>query len=206
MPRPPGFVREDALGDIMRTFWAHGFEATSLDRLEQATGLGRQSLYNAFGGKEAMLQAALDAYREQIGGPLHALLEHEDPRTAVRAFLEGHLAIFGDPDTPAGCFIAGCSSELGPRDDAMGARLRAETAAGVAAAADRFRAWQAAGRLSPDADPDSLAALLAAISRGLATLSRASPDALVLSQAVDGAVAALSPFLIAADEAGGDAS
>ncbi|MFA9200543.1 MAG: TetR/AcrR family transcriptional regulator [Cypionkella sp.] len=198
MPRPASFDREEALDAVMRTFWEHGFEATSLDRIERATGLKRQSLYNAFGDKEAMFAAALDRYRIQVGTPLRALLDHDDPATAVRAYLEGHLRMLQDPCTPAGCLIAGCSSELGPREDSVGARMRAETAGAVEAGVEVFRAWAAAGKLSIGADPEQLAALLATIIRGLAVLARANPDPDILIQAVDGAVAALSPFLGAA--------
>lgn len=179
----------------MHTFWSHGFAATSVDRLEKATGLKRQSLYNAFGDKEAMFTAALDRYRQQVGGPLRALLDGDDPRTAIRGYLEGHLRMLADPCTPAGCLIAGCSSELGPRDNAVGQRMRAETAGGVAAAARVFGAWKSAGKLSPEADPSQLAALLAAIVRGLAVLARAGTGSEVVAQAVDGAVAALAHFL-----------
>lgn len=195
MPRPTSFDRDPVLDTVMHTFWTYGFEATSLDRLERATGLRRQSLYNAFGDKEAMFTAALDRYRAQVGGPLRMLLDSDDPQAAVRAYLDGHLRMLNDPCTPAGCLIAGCSSELGLRDDAVGQRMRAETAGGVEAVAGVFSAWKSAGKLSVEADPDQLAALLAAIVRGLAVLARASPDRDVIAHAVDGAVAALSPFL-----------
>ena len=128
MARPASFEREEILDAVMRTFWEHGFEATSLDRIEKATGLKRQSLYNAFGDKEAMFTAALDRYRSQVGTPLGALLDHADPHAAIRAYLEGHWRMLADPCTPAGCLIASCSSELGPRNDAVGARMRMETA------------------------------------------------------------------------------
>ncbi|HZG08157.1 MAG TPA: TetR/AcrR family transcriptional regulator [Allosphingosinicella sp.] len=195
MPRPASFDRDEALDAVMRTFWAHGFEATSLDRLEKATGLKRQSLYNAFGDKEAMFMAALDRYRAQVGMPLRSLLGHDDPAAAVRAYLEGHLRMLADPCTPAGCLIAGCSSELGPRDDAVGARMRLETAGALEAGAETFRAWQRSGKLKPTADPEQLAALLATVVRGLAVLARSSTDPKLIGRAVDGAVVALTPFL-----------
>lgn len=195
MPRPTSFDRDRVLDTVMHAFWTHGFEATSIDRLERATGLKRQSLYNAFGDKEAMFTAALDRYRTQVGRPLRALLDSNDPGAAVRAYLDGHLRMLEDPCTPAGCLIAGCSSELGPRDDAVGQRMRAETSGGVAAVAEVFSGWQSAGKLSAKADPDQMAALLAAIVRGLAVLARAGPDRHVIAHAVDGAVAVLNPFL-----------
>ena len=48
----------------MEQFWESGFEATGLADLEACTGLGRQSLYTAFGDKRAMFVACLERYRE----------------------------------------------------------------------------------------------------------------------------------------------
>lgn len=194
MPRPASFDREETLDAIMRTFWAHGFEATSLDRLEKATGLKRQSLYNAFGDKEAMFTAALDRYGAQVGGPLRALLAHEEPLAAVRAYLLGHLRMLADSCTPAGCLIAGCSSELGPRDDALGARMRAETSAATEALQAVFFRWADEGKLVRSVNPQAIAALLGAVVRGLAVLSRSSADSAQIDHAVAGALQAFAPF------------
>lgn len=188
--------RDATLNAVMRCFWTHGYEATSLGRLEKATGLGRQSLYNAFGGKEALFAATLDRYRDEVGGPLMALVDRDEPIAAIRAFLEGHLEMLADGNTPPGCLISSCSNELGPRQDTLGARMRDETAAGTQALRSVFTRWKADGKLSATADPQALAALLAAISRGLAVLGRASPDPSLVAQAVDGAMQAFAPFIM----------
>jgi AcrR family transcriptional regulator len=44
-------------------FWAAGYQATSLDRLSEAAGLKRPSLYGAFGDKQALYVALLRTYR-----------------------------------------------------------------------------------------------------------------------------------------------
>lgn len=61
MVRPREFDRGEALQRAMRVFWAKGFAATSTDDLVQAMGIGRQSLYNAFGDKKRLYLEALDA-------------------------------------------------------------------------------------------------------------------------------------------------
>jgi TetR/AcrR family transcriptional regulator, transcriptional repressor for nem operon len=195
MPRPAGFDRDTVLDAVMRSFWEHGYYATSLDRLEKATGLKRQSLYNAFGDKEAMFGAALERYRAEVGAPLRALLDSGDPAAAIRAYLDAHRQLLADPCTPSGCLIAGCASELGPRDDAVGARMRAEAEAATTALRMVFERWAAEGRLAASADPQTLAALLATIVRGLAMLARSGRDAAIIERAVEGALQALAPLL-----------
>ena len=58
-----------------------------------------------------------------------------------------------------------------------------------------FRSWQRGGKLTPQADPEQLAALLATVVRGLAVLGRSSSDPAPIGRAVDGAVQAFAPFL-----------
>jgi TetR/AcrR family transcriptional regulator, transcriptional repressor for nem operon len=62
MARPLGFDPDQASTDLMEVFWTHGFDATSMQDIEAATGLAKQSLYRQFGDKRAMYHAALKAY------------------------------------------------------------------------------------------------------------------------------------------------
>lgn len=200
MKRAANLDRDATLDAIMRTFWAHGYEASSLGKLEAATGLKRQSLYNAFGDKAAMFAASLDRYRQQIGAGLRERLSQDDPALAIRGYLQGHADFLSDPALPPGCLIANCSSELGPRDDALGLGMRNEAEVSLGALVGVFSDWQAAGKLRPEAEPEILAALLATIVRGLGVLGRSSGDRVPVDRAVDGAIQAFLPFLSSSPE------
>ena len=54
MARPREFDEEQVLRRALEVFHAKGFDGTTLDELEQATGLGRGSLHGAFGDKRAL--------------------------------------------------------------------------------------------------------------------------------------------------------
>src|SRR5262245_37413696 len=82
--RPPEFDRDDALERAMRLFWAKGYEGTSMSDLTVALGIGRQSLYGAFGGKRELFVACLERYSEHV-------LER---------------SLFGTLDEPAGSALA----------------------------------------------------------------------------------------------------
>ena len=62
--RPRQFDPAEVLIKARDAFWSAGYQATSLDRLSEATGLKRPSLYGAFGDKQALYVKLLRIYRE----------------------------------------------------------------------------------------------------------------------------------------------
>src|SRR5882762_7155245 len=62
MARPRSFDEEKVLRAARDQFWTLGYAATSLDDLMAATGLGKGSLYGAFGSKRELFLRVLDEY------------------------------------------------------------------------------------------------------------------------------------------------
>ncbi|MEM1378737.1 MAG: TetR/AcrR family transcriptional regulator [Pseudomonadota bacterium] len=62
MARPRTFDEADVVDAAMIAFWKMGYSETPIGALEEATGVKRISLYNAFGDKEGLFLAALDHY------------------------------------------------------------------------------------------------------------------------------------------------
>ena len=62
MARPKEFDRDKVLDRATRLFWERGFGGTSISDLEAAMGIGRTSIYAAFGAKEDLFMAAIDHY------------------------------------------------------------------------------------------------------------------------------------------------
>lgn len=60
--RPREFDDQLVIQAAMDAFWRNGFEATSAQELVDSTGLGRGSLYAAFGSKENLYHEALRRY------------------------------------------------------------------------------------------------------------------------------------------------
>jgi AcrR family transcriptional regulator len=67
MGRPKGFSREEVLEKAMPVFWKHGFADTSLQELEQATGVNKSGLYTEFRDKEDLFVACLRHYLDSQG-------------------------------------------------------------------------------------------------------------------------------------------
>ncbi len=65
MPRPRSFDTDAIIDQLCDYFWEHGYSAASLDDLAQRLGVKRGSLFNAFGSKEVLFNAAFDRYSQR---------------------------------------------------------------------------------------------------------------------------------------------
>src|ERR1700738_3636772 len=62
MARPRKFDETDVVAAARDEFWTRGYAATSVDDLTNVTGLGKGSLYGAFGDKHGLFLRAPNDY------------------------------------------------------------------------------------------------------------------------------------------------
>lgn len=181
MARPREFDADIALDRAMQAFWARGYKATSLDDLCTATGLGRSSLYAAFGGKRALLHRALERYEQDALRRIRAALAQPRPvREAIAGFVDGLIERIVAGPGRAGCFIGNCAAELSG-DRATAARVRRSLENIEAAFGEGLARAQAGGELAADADIASLARFLVSGIQGLRLVGKANPDRAALT-------------------------
>ena len=116
--RPRQFDEFTALEQAMTTFWRHGYDGVSLDDLEVATGLARQSLYRTFGNKRELFLRALDFYGEQMIGPVVDELK-ADGRAIdnIHGIIKMWEAGTASPGGPGCMLVNTCSQFLGADKD-----------------------------------------------------------------------------------------
>jgi TetR/AcrR family transcriptional regulator, transcriptional repressor for nem operon len=116
MARPREFDKTEAVRKATRLFWAKGFAATSTDSLLKEMGIGRQSLYGAFGDKRRLYLQSMQSYLDEVtAGHLDRLNTPASPLDGIRALLTGIAAV--DDETRAlGCMGVGSVSEFGAGD------------------------------------------------------------------------------------------
>jgi AcrR family transcriptional regulator len=104
--RPRSYDPEAALDAAAQLFWAKGYADTTLDELSAAMGMGRPSIYNAFGDKEALFLRALQRYRETVGSaPLRAMHAHASVQDGLDAFF-GQIVEYTTGDrSHLGCLL-----------------------------------------------------------------------------------------------------
>ncbi|MBI3708075.1 MAG: TetR/AcrR family transcriptional regulator [Proteobacteria bacterium] len=177
MARPREFDPDTALKRAMELFWAKGYEATSLDDLCAATGLGRSSLYAAFGDKHALYLRSLDHYEERsIARVTEAFASPLPMRDALAAFLEKFIDDIVAGPGRRGCFIGNCAAELAREDRAAAGRVKRSLARIEATFRDTLGRAKKRGELADAADIDALARFLTASVQGLRLVGKANPD------------------------------
>lgn len=124
MGRPREFEPEEALLKVMDVFWAHGFESASMQVLEAATGLKKQSLYRVFGDKRAMYLEAIAAYdREHIAELAASLRAPGPPADRIARLLDRPRAAAETGDR-RGCFLCNASIDQSPHDPEVAIAVR----------------------------------------------------------------------------------
>lgn len=182
MGRMPTFDRRAVVDAARDVFWQHGYAETGIAELEDATGLTRSSLYNAFGSKRGLFDAVLAGYLDDVVRTRLRPLGGGDPG-ALEAYVEQMRAAIAADSSRArlGCLLlnAGASPLASDDDDirALVSGYAAEMRAAIrSAVADRRP------DLSPDA-VDALAGVCASLVIAALTLARADRDAAVATLA-----------------------
>lgn len=178
--RPPAFDREVVLDEAMQVFWAAGYEASSIPMLTAAMGISAQSLYAAFGSKEALYREALERYRVTIGGfAARALEEETDALAAVERVLRDAATIFARSVGTPGCMIATPSTGANEAElTTLGRELRADS---IARIEQRLASGIVEGQVRADVDCSAWAGYVGTVVQGMSVQARdgASVDALL---------------------------
>lgn len=168
----------------MELFWLKGYGSTSIADILSRSQVNSGSLYHYFPGKQDVLVAVLEAYRDGIG-PM--LLEPswagvDDPIERVFALLATYRRLIVETDCTYGCPIGSLALELHEADPAVRERI-----------AENFRAWtaavrscleQAGDRLPPDTDLQALAEFVLTAMEGAVMQARTHRDVAFYDRAV----------------------
>ena len=185
MPRPRQFVADEVLDRAMEAFWAKGFEATTLDDLEAATGLRRGSLYGAFGCKRTLFLKAIERYLARAVERNVALLDPTAGKAAITAFFRSAIDDALADRQHRGCMLTNCAVELAAHDDEVAARVGHHLDRLEHAFIRAIESAQARREIAQAQNPVRLARLLVTSLQGLQVLARARPDAAWLDDVVE---------------------
>ncbi|MEO1135937.1 MAG: helix-turn-helix domain-containing protein [Pseudomonadota bacterium] len=189
MARLREFDIDEALDGVMDVFWRNGYEGASMQAIEAATGLNKQSLYRVFEDKRAMYLAALARYEQEEMVKAQAVLTGEgSARQRFQIIFNGLVSLAAKGDR-SGCFLCNAATDQ--------AQLDAPTQEFVAGAMRRieklFRtALSVSEPYSSDEKlRDARAASLLAVYFGIRVLTKANAPLRAIRAASEDALASI---------------
>lgn len=185
MSRPREFDTAEVLDKATRVFWRRGYGGTSLSDLENGMGIGRTSIYAAFGGKESLFLDVVDHYDATYSHKLReALKTSRSVREAITRYFDELLAAFSDPDLPLGCLITNVAVEGDRGATRLGRKIAASIGRTEEVFYQLFRDGQASGEVAPSVDCRALARYFVSITHGLSTLAKGLPNPTALTDVI----------------------
>lgn len=173
--RPTLFDPQQVEEQVADLFWDQGYDGVSMSDITSATGLSKSSLYNSFGGKDALFKAALTRYHintVQTGADWLAADDGVDPMEKLDQLLQGPADdVHGQGDT-RGCFLCNTAS------DGAGRAPDIDTLVGEGFARLDLGLRTLLQRYAPEAEPEAIqdaARLILTIYTGMRVRSRSKP-------------------------------
>jgi TetR/AcrR family transcriptional regulator, transcriptional repressor for nem operon len=177
-------TRDRIVAAAMELFWEKGYGSTSIADILARAEVNSGSLYHFFPGKQDLLVAVLETYRDGIRPMLlePAWAGVADPIERIFALLALYRRLIVETDCLYGCPIGSLALELHEPDPIVRERM-----------AENFTAWtdairecldEAGGRLPPDADRTALAEFALTVMEGAVMQSRTHRDVEYFDRAV----------------------
>lgn len=172
--RPKVFDREAALDKAMTLFWQHGYEATSLSDLVEATGAKAPTLYAEFTNKEGLFRAVLDRYIARFAAKHEAQLfcEEKSVEAALEDYFTAVATCFTSKDTPAGCFMINTSATLAAASRDIAHTVKSRHAMQEQTLTQFLRQRQERGEIPVHCNVQYLAEYLSCILQGMSISAR----------------------------------
>ena len=194
MGRKREFDEDEMLAVIRDQFWSRGYDGTSTYDLMEATGLGKGSIYKAYGNKHELFLRTFRDYCEGLAAGARQALSAESelsPVKRVEAYLLGITDHTTRQSPRLGCYLTKVTVDLAAMDDEV-AKIAKATYQEIAGAFEAaVREGQAVGEVDPDKDAKALGYLMTATIRGIDCLARSGMAGSILVATARAALSAL---------------
>ncbi|WP_438281669.1 TetR/AcrR family transcriptional regulator [Pseudomonas alabamensis] len=163
----------DAIAEAaMRVFWQRGYAGTSIQDLVEGTGLGRGSLYNAFGSKQGLYEFALSRYYDMTAFNVALLAEEGPVKELIRRLLHKIVAEELHDTENLGCMVANASLEVARHDSGIAELVAKNFSRMERALTAVFLRGQAAGEIEAGRRPEALARFVVSTIQGIRVIGK----------------------------------
>jgi len=185
--RPREFDYDAVVEKAMHLFWRQGYQNTSIDDIEIATGLTKGSLYKAFDNKRDLFEKCLGHYMVRDSYKAIFLRMVDRPLIETYAHILDLLieSANNDAKRPCGCLATNVIRELSVSDSVL-AREASDGLAGMQQAMEFRLSWaRDKGEFRQDVDVKALASLMMVTLQGTVVLSTSTKDVASMRRARD---------------------
>ncbi len=165
--RPRKRPVEESLDLALELFWRRGYEATSIQDLSKALGVGPSSLYNAFGSKEELYRRCVERYIGRKDNFLSQALELEDVGESLRTTLQRATQEYTSCSTQRGCTVMASRRVDHPDSQGVDGFMVARRAQALDMLRARITRGVEEGQFTVEVDVDGLARFVMAMLHGL---------------------------------------
>jgi TetR/AcrR family transcriptional repressor of nem operon len=164
----------------------------------RVTGLGKGSLYNAFGSKRDLYLRIFAEYCKDVVDQSHRALagglgaSSPSPLERLERYGVTLTRGFGMESPRRGCLLSKATAELAGTDQAVAVQAGHAFDSLAETFGEAVREAQNADEVDPHADPKTLGYLLLSIATGIDCMARADVDKSALTAAAQAAIALLA--------------
>ena len=174
MARPVEFDENKVLTNAMEQFWREGYEASSVQKLLDCTGINRGTLYNSFGDKDTFFKSCIDQYSKIIDQQIESSLKNLklNPWDAINAYFEEAVLNISNRHRSMGCLLVNSLCESINYDKDMKKVVRGSLSSIRKAIVARLKEAQSKGKLRKGVTVEFAADVLMNTLHGVRVISR----------------------------------
>lgn len=174
MARPVEFDETKVLTNAMEQFWKEGFEASSVQKLLDCTGINRGTLYNSFGDKDTFFKSCVDQYNTLTAKYIAASLGNEKLAAwdAIAAYFEEAVVSAPNKHRVLGCLLVNSLCESVNYDKEIKKVIKASLATIRKALLTRLKDAHKKGKVKKGITPEFAADVLMNSLHGVRVNSR----------------------------------
>jgi TetR/AcrR family transcriptional regulator, transcriptional repressor for nem operon len=174
VPREREFDEAEVLDRVANTFSSFGYGGTSVAMLASATGLGKQSLYNAFGDKRALYLLAVERAVARYRPFVAALENGATGRDGIDRYFERLVDACGNPDRCVHSCIVNSGLLEDIDDELIGLTLRTKWRGTQELLRQAVERGQRDGSIVSAAPSSALADVLMNLTSGLRVMAKSA--------------------------------
>ncbi len=191
MGRNKYFSDEEVIEQLADVFVTNGYNGTSLNMLSDASGVGKQSLYNSIGDKREMYLKAVECSAARMASTVSAMQSAATGREALTVFLDrvvSDSSQLASPDSK--CIVSsGLTEEID--EPSIASLLRAKWCGTKDLLETTIERGQRDGSIGNRSSAGELALFFITMMSGLRVTARVVDDPHLLRKIVHGALAVL---------------